>query len=115
MREKFELLIQINSSIEKGEIPNLDDIFHADYLYLKDNTLVNRDEHVEFMRKEFTRKITVINPQFLYEDKDKMTYSYNIRVREKSYRVIQVQMWNDGKIWREMSHAIESLKGLMFI
>ena len=57
MREKFELLIQINSSIEKGEIPNLDDIFHADYLYLKDNTLVNRDEHVEFMRKEFTRKM----------------------------------------------------------
>ena len=37
MREKFELLIQINTSIEKGEIPNLDDIFHADYLYLKDN------------------------------------------------------------------------------
>ena len=49
MREKFELLIQINSSIEKGEIPNLDDIFHADYLYLKDNKLVNRDEHLEFM------------------------------------------------------------------
>ena len=42
MREKFELLIQINTSIEKGEIPNLDDIFHADYLYLKDNTLVNQ-------------------------------------------------------------------------
>ena len=56
MREKFELLIQINSFIEKGEIPNLDDIFHTDYLYLKDNTLVNRDEHLEFMRKEFTRK-----------------------------------------------------------
>ena len=107
MREKFELLIQINSSIEKGEIPNLDDIFHADYLYLKDNTLVNRDEHVEFMRKEFTRKITVINPQFLYEDKDMMTYSYNIKVREKSYRVIQVQMWKDGKIWREMSNAVQ--------
>ena len=107
MREKFELLIQINTSIEKGEIPNLDDIFHADYLYLKDNTLVNRDEHVEFMRKEFTRKITVINPQFLYEDKDIMTYSYNIKVRENSYRVIQVQMWKDGKIWREMSNAVE--------
>jgi len=40
MREKFELLIQINTSIEKGEIPNLDDIFHADYLYLKDKDLI---------------------------------------------------------------------------
>jgi len=98
----------LKEAIEKGEIPNLDDIFHADYLYLKDNTLVNRDEHLEFMRKEFTRKITVINPQFLYEDKDMMTYSYNIKVREKSYRVIQVQMWKDGKIWREMSNAVEN-------
>ena len=33
MREKFELLIQINTSIEKGEIPDLDDKFYADYLY----------------------------------------------------------------------------------
>ena len=56
MIEKFKLLIQINTSIEKGEILNLDDIFHADYLYLKDNTLLNRDEYVEFIRKEFTRK-----------------------------------------------------------
>ena len=74
MREKFELLIQINTSIKRGKIPNLDDIFHAD-TFFKDNTLVKLDEHLEFMRKEFTRKITVINPQFLYEDKDMMTYS----------------------------------------
>ncbi len=94
--------------------PNLDDIFHADYLYLKDNSLVNRDEHVEFMRKEFTRKITVINPQFLYEDKDIMTYSYYIKVREKSYAVIQVQIWKDGKIWREMGNAVEVQKKLIF-
>ena len=69
MREKFELLIQINSSIEKGEIPNLDDIFHADYLYLKDNTLVNRDEHVEFMRKEFTRKSLLLIHNFCMKTK----------------------------------------------
>ena len=110
MREKFELLIQINSSIEKGEIPNLDDIFHADYLYLKDNTLVNRDEHLEFMTKEFTRKISVINPQFLYEDKDMMTYSYNIKVREKlsSYSSSNVER---RKNLREMSNAVEIKKG----
>ena len=108
MKEKFDLLIQINNSIEKGEIPNLDDIFHEDFLYLKDNTLVNRDEHVEFMKKEFTRNITVVSPSFLYEDKDIMTYSYNIKVRGKDYRVVQVQMWKDGKIWREMSNAVEN-------
>ena len=101
-------MIQNNASIEKGEIPNLDEIFHTDYLYLKDNTLVNRVEHIGFMRKKFTRKISVINPEFLYEDKDMMTYSYNIRVHRKDYRVVQVQMWKDGKIWREMSNAVKN-------
>ena len=89
MTEKFELLIQINSSIEKGEIPNLDDIFHADYLYLKDNTLVNRDEHVEFMRKEFTRKITVINPQFLYEDKDLIHIATTLKFVKKTIELFK--------------------------
>tara|TARA_B100000242_G_scaffold186316_1_gene133942 strand:- start:205 stop:510 length:306 start_codon:yes stop_codon:yes gene_type:complete len=89
MREKFDLLIQINNSIEKGEIPNLDDIFHEDFLYLKDNTLVNRDEHVEFMKKEFTRKITVVYPSFLYEDKDIMTYSYTLKFVEKTIELFK--------------------------
>ena len=37
-----------------------------------------------------------------------MAYIYNISVRGKNFRVIQVQMWKDGKIWREMSNAIEN-------
>ena len=36
------------------------------------------------MKKEFTRKITVGNHKFLYEDNDIMIYSCNIKVREKT-------------------------------
>ena len=60
------------------------------------------------MKKKFTRKITVVNPKFLHKDKDTMTYSYNIKVHRKTYKVAQVQMWKDGKIWREMSNAVEN-------
>ena len=105
MGEKFE---KLKSDLEKRDISSVEDTFHQDYLYLKDNTMVNREEHVEFMKTEFGKKISVINPEFLYEDKDMITYSYNIKVRGKNYRVVQVQMWKDGKIWREMSNAVET-------
>ena len=103
MGEKFEKLI---SDLETGNASGIEDTFHQDYLYLKDNTLVNREEHVEFMKTQFGKKISVINPDFLYENKDMMTYSYNINVRGKNYKVVQAQMQKDGKIWREMSNAV---------
>ena len=105
MGERFE---KFKTNMEKRDTSSVEEIFHQDYLYLKDNTLVNRDEHVEFMKTEFGKKISVINPQLLYESDDMMAYSYNISVRGKNFRVIQVQMWKDGKIWREMSNAIEN-------
>ncbi len=105
MGDKFE---KLKSDLKTQDASVVENTFHQDYLYLKDNTLVNREEHVEFMKTQFGKKISVINPEFLYEDKDMMTYSYNINVRGKNYRVVQVQMWKDGKIWREMSNAVES-------
>ena len=86
---------------------NIRYFFHDDYLYLKDHTLINRDDHIDFMKKEFGKKINVIDPQFLYEDDHMMTYSYNIAANGKNYKVIQVQMYKDEKIWREMSNAVE--------
>ena len=59
------------------------------------------------MKKEFGKKINVIDAQFLYEDDHMMTYSYIISANGKNYKVIQVQMYKDEKIWREMSNAVE--------
>ena len=70
MGEKFE---KLKSDLEKRDISSVEDTFHQDYLYLKDNTMVNREEHVEFMKTEFGKKISVINPEFLYEDKEMIT------------------------------------------
>ena len=54
--------------LKDGDWTILDTFFHDDYLYLKDHTLINRDDHIDFMKKEFGKKINVIDPQFLYED-----------------------------------------------
>ena len=87
--DKFK---KLKSDLETGDASGLEDTFHQDYLYLKDNTLVNREEHIQLMKTQFGKTISVVNPGFLYEDKDMTTYSYNIRVRGKNYRVVQVQM-----------------------
>ena len=105
MGEKFE---KLKSDLETGDASGIEDTFHQDYLYLKDNTLVSREEHVEFMKTQFGKKISVINPEFLYENKDMQAFSYKINVRGKNYIVVQIQMWKDGKIWREMSNAVEN-------
>ena len=49
----------------------------------------------------------MIDPQFLYQDDHMMTYSDEIPAIRKNYKVIQVQMYKDEKIWREMSNAVE--------
>ena len=111
-RNKFKYFKNL---LKDGDWTILDTFFHDDYLYLKDHTLINRDDHIHFMKKEFGKKINVIDPQFLYEDDHMMTYSYNIAANGKNYKVIQVQMYKDEKIWREMSNAVEiknQVKGL---
>tara|TARA_B100000989_G_C19132754_1_gene300055 strand:+ start:114 stop:443 length:330 start_codon:yes stop_codon:yes gene_type:complete len=104
-RNKFKYFKNL---LKEGDWKILDTFFHQDYLYLKDNTLENRDDHIDFMKKEFgKKKINVIDSHFLYEDDHMMTYSYKISAKEKNYKVIQVQMYKDEKIWREMSNAVE--------
>ena len=103
-RKKFKYFKNL---LKDGDWTILDTFFPDDYLYLKDDTLINRDDHIDFMKKEFGKKINVINPQFLYEDDHTMTYNYKIFANGKNYKVIQVQMYKDEKIWREMSNAVE--------
>ena len=52
----------------------------------------------------------MINPQFLYQDDHMMTYSDKIPAMRKNYKVIQVQMYKDEKIWAEMGSAVEVKK-----
>ena len=59
------------------------------------------------MKKEFGKKINVIDPQSLYEDDHMMTYNYKISANGKNYKGIQVQMYKDEKIWKNMSNAVE--------
>ena len=61
MGKKFE---KLKSDLETRDASGTEDTFHQDYLYLKDNKLVNREEHVEFMKKQLEQKIKVIKTEF---------------------------------------------------
>ena len=60
-RNKFKYF---KTHLKEGDWTILDTFFHEDYLYLKDHTLVNRDDHIDFMKIEFGKKINVIDLNF---------------------------------------------------
>ena len=97
VRNKFKYFKNL---LKEGDWTILDTFFHEDYLYLKDHTLINRDDHIAFMKKEFGKKINVIDPQFLYEDDHMMTYSYKISAKGKiikSFRCKCIKMKKYGE------------------
>ena len=50
MGDKFE---KLKSDLKTQDASGVENTFHQDNLYLKDNTLINREEHVEFMKTQF--------------------------------------------------------------
>ena len=82
---------------------------HEDFMYLRETALSNREEHVENLKKQFTEKAAINEPELLYEDEDMMAFRHLV-VQEngKNHRVTQIQLYKDGKVWREISNAINS-------
>jgi predicted RecB family nuclease len=45
----------------------------------------------------------------LHEDEDMMAFKHLvIQKNGKKYRVAQIQLYKDGKVWREISNAIDT-------
>ena len=80
---------------------------HEDFMYLKETALSDREEHVENLRKQFTAKAGINEPELLYEDEDMMAFRHMVVQKNgKKHRVTQIQLYKDGKVWREISNAI---------
>ena len=45
--------------------------------------------------------------ELLHEDDDMMAFKHTVTQKNgKKFRVTQIQLYKDGKVWREMSNAI---------
>ena len=81
---------------------------HEDFMYLKETSLSDRREHIEKLKKQFTSKNAINEPELLYEDQDMMAFRhFVVQDNGTRHRVTQIQLYKSGKVWRELSNAIE--------
>ena len=81
---------------------------HEDFMYIRETALSNREEHVENIKKQFTKKAGINEPQLLHEDEDMMAFRHLVVKKDgKRHKVTQIQLYKDGKVWREISNAID--------
>ena len=60
----------IKSLIENKDFEGLQDILHDEYLYLRETTLISKDEMVSFIKKRFEDGLTFEKLELIIENKD---------------------------------------------
>ncbi len=77
-------------------------------MYIKETVLMDREEHVKILEKEFASKQAINQNELLYEDEDMMAFKHIVTQKNgNKFRITQIQLYKDGKVWREMSNAIK--------
>ena len=64
----------IKSLIENKDFEGLQDILHDEYLYLRETTLISKDEMVSFIKKRFEDGLTFEKLELIIENKDLLAW-----------------------------------------
>jgi len=104
--EKYKKVLRL---LEERNWEEMKEWLHEDFMYIKETALSDRLEHVETLEKQFTEKAAINEPKLLYEDEDMMAFKHLVVQKNgKKHRVTQIQLYKDGKVWREISNAIDT-------
>ena len=105
----MEKYIKVLRLLEERNWEEMKEWLHEDFMYIKETALSDRLEHVETLKKQFTEKTAINEPELLHEDEDMVAFKHLvIQKNGKKYRVTQIQLYKDGKVWREISNAIDT-------
>ena len=98
----------IKSLIENKDFEGLQDILHDEYLYLRETTLISKDEMVEFIKKRFEDGLTFESLELIIEDKDLLGWR-DILLEHGGTRweTTKVQIWKDKKVWRDIVSVLD--------
>ena len=103
--EKYKKVLRL---VEERNWKEMEEWLHDDFMYIKETALMDREEHVKKMEKEFESKQAINGHELLHEDEDMMAFKHIVAQKNsKKFRVTQIQLYKDGKVWREMSNAIK--------
>ena len=93
----------IKSLIENKDFEGLQDILHDEYLYLRETTLISKDEMVSFIKKRFEDGLTFEKLELIIENKDLLAWrDVLIEYGGKKWETTNVQLWKDNKVWRDV-------------
>ncbi len=103
--EKYKKVLRL---VEERNWQEMEEWLHEDFMYIKETALMDREEHIKKMKKEFASKQAINQHELLYEDEDMMSFKHIVTQKNgKKFRITQIQLYKDGKVWREMSNAIK--------
>ena len=103
--EKYKKVLRL---VEERNWKEMEEWLHDDFMYIKETALMDREEHVKKMGKEFGSKQAINQHQLLHEDEDMMAFKHVVTQKNgKRFRITQIQLYKEGMVWREISSAIE--------
>ena len=103
--EKYKKVLRL---VEERNWKEMEEWLHEDFMYIKETALMDREEHVKKMEKEFGAKQAINQHELLHEDEDMMAFNHIVTQKNgKKFRITQIQLYKEGMVWREISNAIE--------
>ena len=85
-------------------INSLNDYIHVDYMLVRETELVVADDMKKYMVQTIEEGWVVQELRFLFENEESLAFNvlWTEPQSEKNYVTTNLQLWKDGKCWREI-------------
>ena len=90
----------------------LQGLIHPDFMLIRENGLVSKDEQLEFLQKMFDGDTEWLDFRFCYEDEDTLVWKdlMYINSEDKKVLVTNYEAYKDNLVWRIMLNVKEVSK-----
>tara|TARA_S200000501_G_scaffold149099_1_gene140598 strand:- start:227 stop:553 length:327 start_codon:yes stop_codon:yes gene_type:complete len=101
---KWELLLKF---FKTKDYKKCEELLHEDFLYLRETTLVNKEEFIEYIKKRFDQGLVIEDLKLICEDKDVLAWRDTVSEEKgKIFETTNIQIWKDDKIWRDIVSVV---------
>ena len=107
---------EVQNFMKYRNYKNLEENLHSDFLRIREEGLVTRDEFLSYVRDEMEgeKAIIVLDLKCLFENEDSLVWQALIDIPESGNRVLSTvyDAYKDGKLWRSMLNKKEVSKDM---
>ena len=104
---KWETLLEFFKIKDSKDFEQVVEILHDDFLYLRETTLVNKEEFLEHFKKRFIAGYQVEDLKLICEDKDLLAWRDIVKEDGKVFETTNVILWKDDKMWRTIISLVD--------